>query len=109
MSQDRRFERASTSFHAEVRRRDTGAVIGHLCDISLGGAMLISETPQTVGATLALTVELPRGSRIGEYVPIEAQVRWCEPDLAPGLFSVGLAFSGGGEAPHLLQRALGDA
>ena len=109
MSQDRRFERLSTSFHAEVRSRDTGAVIGHLSDISLGGAMLVSETPQTVGTTLSLSVELPRGSRMGEHVPVEATVRWCEPDLAPGLYSLGLAFTGSGDAPHLLQRALGDA
>jgi|WetSurMetagenome_2_1015567.scaffolds.fasta_scaffold1092021_1 hypothetical protein len=112
MDQEREFERLPAGYHAEVRRLDTGAIVGHLADISLGGAMLIAEAPLTVGATLALSVELPRSARIGENLAVDAVVRWCEPDLTPGLYSVGLAFRGKGpaaaEAHHTLQRMLGD-
>lgn len=114
MSRDRQFERLPAAYHAEVRRLDTGAIIGHLADISLGGAMLISETPMEVGTQLALSVELPRGVRVvGSSVAVDAVVCWCEADLAPGLYSVGLAFRGEGraaaEAHHTLQRALGES
>ncbi len=113
MSKDRKYERLPAAYHAEVRRLDTGAIIGHLADISLGGAMLITEAPLEAGARLSLTVELPRGVRVGGSVAVDAVVCWCEADLAPGLYSVGLAFRGEGraaaEAYHTLQRALGES
>jgi len=113
MSQERRFERQHASFHAEVRRRDTGAIIGHLADISAGGIMLTAEAPLATGQRLALAVELPRQAGQGDTVPVDARVRWCEADLTPGLFSVGLEFEGDDQgAAHtrqLLQRLLGES
>ncbi len=113
MSQDRKFERQPAAYHAEVRRQDTGAIVGHLADISLGGAMLTAEAPLEVGGRLALTIELPRGVRVGDSVTVDAVVCWCEADLTPGLYSIGLAFRGEGraaaEAHHTLQRALGES
>jgi hypothetical protein len=110
MTMDRKYERHSAAYHAEVRRQDTGGIVGHLADISLGGAMLVTEAPLVVGVHLALSIELPRGSRVGENVAVDAVVRWCEADLAPGLFNVGLAFRGEGaaaaEVRQLLQRML---
>ena len=112
MSKDREFERLPAAYHAEVRRLDTGAIVGHLADISLGGAMLTAEAPLEIGARLSLSVELPRGVRVGDSVAVDAVVCWCEADLTPGLYNVGLAFRGEGraaaEAHHTLQRTLGE-
>jgi hypothetical protein len=113
MSSDRRYERLPAAYHAEVRRLDTGAIVGHLADISLGGAMLIAETPLEVGTRLSLAIELPRNLQAGGNVAVDAVVCWCEADLVPGLHSVGLAFRGDGqaaaEAHHTLQRMLGES
>jgi hypothetical protein len=113
MSMDRKYERQPVAYHAEVRRLDTGAIVGHLADVSLGGARLSAEAPLEIGARLALSVELPRNVRLGANVAIDAVVCWCEADLAPGLYNVGLAFRGDGpaavEAHHTLQRALGES
>jgi len=110
MSNDRQFDRQSAAYHAEVRRLDTGAIVGHLGDISIGGAMIAAEAPLVVGARLALAIELPRTARVGETVVVEAVVRWCEADLEPGLYNVGLAFADQGpaaaEAHQILQRLL---
>ena len=113
MDQDREYERLPAAYHAEVRRLDTGAIVGHLADISLGGAMLIAEAPLDRRARRSRWPSSCRGAaRIGENVAVDAVVRWCEADLAPGLYSVGLAFRGEGpaaaEAHHTLQRMLGD-
>ncbi len=113
MDRDRKFERLPAAYHAEVRRLDDGTIVGHLSDISLGGAMLITETPLEKGARLSLAVELPRGARVGDTVAVDAVVCWCEADLTPGLYSVGLAFRGEGraaaEAHQILQRVLGES
>ncbi len=94
MSEDRKFERAHAAYHAEIRRQDSDEIVGHLADISEGGLMLTAEAPLTVGIRLDLTVELPRSAGAGEVVPVAARVRWCEADLAPGVYAAGLEFTG---------------
>jgi Tfp pilus assembly protein PilZ len=94
MSEDRKHERATVAYHAEVRRRDSGEIIGHLADVSEGGMMLTAEKPLQVGVRLALAVELPRQAGAGDSLPVTARVRWCEPDLAPGVYTVGLEYTG---------------
>ena len=111
MSQERKDERQPAAYHAEVRRRDTGEIIGHLADISAGGCMLTAERCVDPGTRLSLVVELPRQTGRDDSVPVEARVRWCEEDLTPGLFSVGLQFedddTGAAHTGQLLQRLLG--
>jgi hypothetical protein len=112
MSDHRRHERKSAAFHAEIRRRDSGEILGNLADISDGGLMLTTEQPLTVDAIIELEIELPRDSVEGTSVVVPARVRWCEPDLAPGVYAAGLEFIGDGLPSRgvyqQLRRRLGD-
>jgi hypothetical protein len=93
MDERRRHERFASVFPSEVRERQGGRIVGLVADISSGGLMLRTQAPRSTGQDLQLIVELPPDRQPRE-VPIEARVSWCESDIAPGTFVVGLAFCG---------------
>ncbi len=109
MDERRRQERFTNLFPSEVRDRLTGKVVGLVADVSSGGLLLRAQMACKPGDTLQVAVELPPGMQPRE-VPAEARVRWCEPDIAPGTFVVGLAFCGStppdGPLAMELMRAL---
>jgi hypothetical protein len=115
MDERRRDQRHDRVFPAEVRRRGGDrSTIGLVADVSSGGLLLRADAPQTPGETLELTVVLPPQAGIAREVPIEARVRWCEPDIAPGTHVIGLAFIGatppdGPAAMNLLRQLKGTA
>jgi hypothetical protein len=94
MDERRRHERYTGIFPAEVRRRETDEVVGLVADASSGGLLLRAEVPQVAGETLDLVVVLPAAGHAEREVPIQARVRWCEPDIAPGTHVIGLAYTG---------------
>ncbi len=94
MDERRRHERFGGVFPAEVRDRGNGHVVGLVSDISSGGMMLRTETPLDPGRTIELAVELPARAPEPGPVDVDVRVRWCEPDLEPGVHVVGLAFTG---------------
>lgn len=93
MDERRQQERFASVFPSEVRERRRDRIVGLVADVSSGGLLLRAQAPPTAGQTLQLVVELPPGREPRE-VPIEARVCWCEPDIAPGTFVVGLAYCG---------------
>jgi hypothetical protein len=109
MDERRRQERFTHLYPSEVRDRQTDQVVGLVADASSGGLLLRAQTALTPGETLQLMVELPPGQE-PRALPAEARVRWCEPDLAPATFVIGLAFTGStrpdGPAAMELMRAL---
>ena len=94
MDDRRRHERFSDVFRAELRDRATGLAAGLVADISSGGLLARAEAPRAPGEELDLVVVLPVQDRVAREVPIQVVVRWCEPDLAPGAYVLGLAFRG---------------
>lgn len=94
MDERRRRERHNDVFRAEVRARESGAEIGLVADISSGGMLLHTDTPLTPGEDLELVVILPGADHTERELPVEARVRWCEEDIAPGTHIIGLAFHG---------------
>jgi hypothetical protein len=106
MDERRRQERHSKVFPAEVRDGARGRIVGLVADVSTGGMLVRAETPQPAGERLRLIVELPTRDGQREQVAIEAQVRWCEPDLDPGTHVIGLAFAGKTPADGPIARSL---
>ncbi len=94
MDERRRHERIDSVFRAEVRERESGRTVGLVADISSGGMLLRVEAPLPLGQDLELVVVLPPQGSIAREVPVDARVRWCEPDIAPGTHVAGLAFRG---------------
>jgi hypothetical protein len=113
MDDRRTTERVRAGFQAEVSRADTGALVGHLADISAGGLMLRAEQPLPDGEILPLRIELPRGSGTEPYVELTARVCWSQPDLDPAVHAVGLEFVAEPEPDRAtmarLRRLLGDS
>ncbi len=110
MDERREQERHTRVYPAEVRDGARGRSLGLVADISAGGMLLRTETVLPVGERLRLIVELPRRGEQREQTAVEAQVRWCEPDLDPGTHVIGLAFTGktppDGPAATALMQAL---
>ncbi|HOX24135.1 MAG TPA: PilZ domain-containing protein [Candidatus Krumholzibacteria bacterium] len=94
MEERRRHERFATVFPAEVTDRETGRIVGLVADISAGGLMLRAEKPLGRGRILRLVVELPLAGGEKRTTGIEVRVRWCEEDLEPATYVVGLEFTG---------------
>lgn len=88
MEDRRRQERERVGFHAEVTRAGSEEVVGHLCDISPSGIMLLGQSPFQVGQVLLLDIEAPGAA--GGPVRVRAIVRWSEPDLDGSLHAAGL-------------------
>jgi len=110
MDERRRQERHSQVYPAEVRDGARGRIVGLVADISTGGMLVRTEAPLPLGERLRLVVELPQRGQQREQAAVEAQVRWCEPDLDPGTHVMGLAFTGktppDGPAATALMQAL---
>jgi hypothetical protein len=106
MEDRRQWERSPASFYAEIRRGDTGQILGHLGDISIRGLLMIGSVPLTVGDRLPLQIELPRDAGPMKYLEVRAQVCWSQPDLNPDLNASGLEFLRGGTADLAVVETL---
>ena len=113
MDERRLQDRHATVFQAEITDVGSGSLVGHLADISTGGMMIRTSRNMDLGHSLKLRLELPARHADGVEARVEAEVCWCEPDLAPGAFVVGVQFTGAtppdGALVNELVRVLKDA
>ncbi len=88
--QDRRkLKRRHIIFYSRVFDRITGALLGHLMDITVEGLMLISDYPLEAGPTYHLRMDLPDDVKAKPFLSFEAQCLWCRPDINPAFFNAG--------------------
>lgn len=68
-------------------------LLGYLGDLTLKGALLVSETPVEVGQTLTLAIEF-RTSAEAMPIPmtLSSHVAWCKQDEHHTHYNVGLEF-----------------
>jgi hypothetical protein len=111
MDERRDSERTRAGFQAEIRRADTGDVVGHLADISEGGLMLVGDRSLKVDEIVGLAIELPRDAGKASSVEIEARVCWIQPEVEPGMLAVGLEWTdpaaAASETVKRMRRLLG--
>lgn len=80
-----------------------GFLLGYLGDLTLQGAMIISERAQQKDTEITLSIELPELPNMKpSRMALPARVVWCEPDLSPQFFNIGFEFKEVNEQ----QRAL---
>ncbi len=79
--------------YSRVFERNLGRMLGYLGDLSLSGAMIISEQPQIVNSVLPLRFDLPdlQLFKAGQ-LDISARVAHCEPDINPAFYNIGFQF-----------------
>jgi Tfp pilus assembly protein PilZ len=94
MDERRGHERFNEVFRAEIRERDTNLPVGLIADISSGGMLLRTDAARAPGEDLDLVVVVPGHGHAEREVPVQARVRWCEPDMAPGAYVIGMTFRG---------------
>ena len=93
MRERRKQERKSLMAYTQVFDLYGGYLLGYLGDLTLLGAMVICEKPHAKDAEIMLVFELPELPNIrATRMTLPARVVWCEQDLSPQFYSVGLEF-----------------
>lgn len=93
MRERRKQERKSLMAYTQVFDLYGGSLIGYLSDLSLSGAMAISEKPQAINAEVTLSIELPELPNVKAVrMVLPARVVWCEQDISPRYYNIGFEF-----------------
>ncbi|MEE4639167.1 MAG: PilZ domain-containing protein [Wenzhouxiangella sp.] len=90
MLDERRHVRHRPVLYLKVFDPASGALVGHLVDISERGLMLVTEEPLDKGLKMELAFTPPEESGAREPVSFQAEVRWCRPEANPELHDLGL-------------------
>jgi len=92
MDERRKQSRKYLGFFTRVFNRDTGALLGNLGDITVDGAMVISQKPIPTGVTCNLRIDLPETAFAKDHLDAKAQSIWCKPDIVPEYHNTGFKF-----------------
>ena len=94
MDERRKLDRKYLIVYSRVFERNLGKMLGYLGDLSLSGAMIISEQPQKIDSMLPLRFDLPDEHLFGaNQLDISARVAHCDPDINPAFYNIGFEFS----------------
>ena len=89
----RKLDRKYLIVYSRVFERNLGKMLGYLGDLSLSGAMIISEQAQTVNSVLPLRFDLPDMNLFStSQLDISARVAHSEPDINPAFYNIGFEF-----------------
>ena len=79
--------------YSQVYDVQSGKLIGYLGDINLIGAMVISDQSVNVNSDVTISIQLPELPTIKEEsIILPARTAWCNQDLSPEYYDVGLEF-----------------
>jgi len=93
MDERRVLDRKYLIVYSRVFERNLGKMLGYLGDLSLSGAMIISEQPQTIDSMIPLRFDLPDLQLFGaDHLDISARVAHCDPDINPAFYNIGFEF-----------------
>ena len=95
MDERRKLPRKYLIIYSRVFERTMGKLLGYLADLSLEGAMIITEDAMAEGATLDLRFDLPDPKVFeASVLNLTARVARCNTDISPAFYNVGLEFQG---------------
>jgi PilZ domain len=90
MPERRKLNRRNFSYYMRMMDAKTGALVGHLTDISAGGFKIDSQKPIAVNQDFNLRIELTTDISNMTFMVFSARSRWCEHDhLDPTFYNVG--------------------
>jgi hypothetical protein len=95
MDERRKLARKYLIVYSRVFERNFGNLLGYLSDLSLKGAMIISEEQQVPNTVMILRFDLPdKGSDLFgvEHMDIPARIAYCQPDVSPEFYNIGFEF-----------------
>ena len=89
MQNRRKINRRYLLYFVRVYDADSHQQIGNLLDITLQGAMIISQTQIPADQDFRLRVELTDDIAEQPFLEFPARSIWCHPDLEPSLYNTG--------------------
>lgn len=93
MQERRKHPRKNLMSYSQVFELYEGRLIGYLGDLNVMGAMVIGDQPMEIGKKLTMAIQLPELPKINTTrMTLPARVAWCQPDLSPEYFNIGLEF-----------------
>ncbi len=86
----RKRDRREFSYYMRVMNENTGELVGHLADISVGGFKLESQRPISKNMEFPLRIELSSDISDKTFIVFIANSKWCQPHhIDASLFNVG--------------------
>lgn len=79
-------------FYSRVYDAKTGHTIGNLLNITVEGAMVLSDRQVTANILMELHIELPDGFADKSELVIKGKSLWCQKDINPEFFDIGYQF-----------------
>jgi hypothetical protein len=93
MQERRKQPRKDLMSYSQVFDIHGGYLIGYLGDINTFGAMVISDVALKTNTELTIQIQLPELDNFTEtHVTIPVRVAWCDQDISPDYFNVGMEF-----------------
>ena len=79
--------------YSQVFELYEGRLIGYLGDLNILGAMVIGDQPMEIHKKLTISIQLPElPNSTATRMTLPARVAWCQQDLSPEYFNIGLEF-----------------
>lgn len=93
MPERRKFPRKNLMSYSQVFELYEGRLIGYLGDLNILGAMVIGDQPMDIHKKLTISIQLPElPNSTATRMTLPARVAWCQQDLSPEYFNIGLEF-----------------
>ncbi len=92
MQDRRKYPRKDLLLFANVSDSKSGKIIGTLLNITLDGAMILTENMIDQNNVMELHIKLPDNFVKKNELVFTANSRWCAPDINPEYFDVGYQF-----------------
>jgi len=93
MQERRKQPRKDLMSYSQVFDILEGYLIGYLGDLNELGAMVISDVQLKSGKELTVQIQLPELENFSdENIIVPVRVAWCQQDISPDYFNVGMEF-----------------
>ncbi|HSO11145.1 MAG TPA: PilZ domain-containing protein [Anaerolineales bacterium] len=93
MQERRKQPRKDLMSYSQVFDLNEGYLIGYLGDLNSFGAMVISDVELKAEKELIIQIQLPELENFSdETLTVPVRVVWCQQDLSPEYYNVGLEF-----------------
>ena len=92
MKERRKHHRKDLAFFTRLFDRDTGQLLGHLANLTVEGAMIISDEPLETEKVYRLHMDLPDQGFGKAHLEFDAKSIYCQPDINPQFYNTGFQF-----------------
>ncbi len=106
MLERRKYPRKDLLLFANVYNTKSNRIIGTLLNITLDGAMILSEREIDSDNVMELHIKLPENFVQKNELVFTANSRWCAPDINPEFYDVGYQFANVSEEDAKIIQAI---